>query len=200
MPRRRRSPSRTRRASAPARTGGTSGPANLVSLEHLRVRGCRHGHGRKRDAPRDDREPTMRTSSCAGRSVSRCCCCPTHADQVPRHAATGSSTHRRPASSRSRALAAPAFQFNRTFLPSNYPHQPDDNDNSVEPDDLSVAPGGPPPPYVNNLAQLAGGSPNGSWDLFVLDDNSIGLRVSRSTRAGRSRSRSSPRRPRTPPG
>ena len=28
---------------------------------------------------------------------------------------------------------------------------------------------------MNNLAQLAGGSPNGSWDLFVLDDNSSGF-------------------------
>jgi hypothetical protein len=59
-----------------------------------------------------------------------------------------------------------------TFLPSNYLAQPDASDNSVEPDDLSVAPGGPPPPYVNALSSLAGGSPNGSWDLFVLDDNS----------------------------
>ncbi len=56
--------------------------------------------------------------------------------------------------------------------PVQLPRSTDGFDNSVEPDDLSVAPGGPPPPYVNNLAVLAGGSPNGSWDLFVLDDNS----------------------------
>lgn len=47
-------------------------------------------------------------------------------------------------------------------------------DNSTEPDDLGLN-GGPQPPYVNNLAALAGGSPNGSWDLFVLDDNSAGF-------------------------
>jgi hypothetical protein len=58
------------------------------------------------------------------------------------------------------------------FRPSNYLGQPDGLDNSTEPDDLSAAPGGPAPPYVNNLAALAGGSPNGSWDLFALDDNS----------------------------
>ncbi len=69
---------------------------------------------------------------------------------------------------------SPSFPTQMSFLPSNYLHQPDANDNSTEPDDLSVAPGGPPPEYVNNLAALAGGSPNGSWDLFVLDDNSAG--------------------------
>ena len=70
---------------------------------------------------------------------------------------------------------SPSFPTQSSFLPTNYLHQPDDFDNSVEPDDLSVAPGGPAPPYVNNLAQLAGGSANGSWDLFALDDNSLGV-------------------------
>ncbi len=66
---------------------------------------------------------------------------------------------------------SPSFPTQVSFRPSNYLGQPNADDISVEPDDLSVAPGGPPPPYVNNLAVLAGGSPNGSWDLFVLDDN-----------------------------
>jgi hypothetical protein len=70
---------------------------------------------------------------------------------------------------------SPSSPTQSIFLPSNYLGQPNANDNSVEPDDMSVAPGGPPPPYVNNLAALAGGSPNGSWDLFVLDDNSVGF-------------------------
>jgi hypothetical protein len=70
---------------------------------------------------------------------------------------------------------SPSSPTQSIFRPSNYLGQPDANDNSTEPDDLSVAPGGPAPPYVNNLAVLAGGSPNGSWDLFVLDDNSASL-------------------------
>lgn len=71
---------------------------------------------------------------------------------------------------------SPSFPTQSSFRPSNYLPQPGaPNDNSVEPDDLSAAPGGPPPPYVNALSSLAGGSPNGSWDLFVLDDNSAGV-------------------------
>ncbi len=31
--------------------------------------------------------------------------------------------------------------------------------------------GGPPPPYSGALASLAGGSPNGVWSLWVLDDD-----------------------------
>jgi hypothetical protein len=69
---------------------------------------------------------------------------------------------------------SPDFPTQQSFRPSNYLPQPGDpNDESTEPDDLSVAPGGPAPPYVNNLAVLAGGSPNGSWELFALDDNSL---------------------------
>jgi hypothetical protein len=30
--------------------------------------------------------------------------------------------------------------------------------------------GGPPPPYVNALSSFNGASPNGAWNLFVLDD------------------------------
>ncbi len=71
---------------------------------------------------------------------------------------------------------SPSFPTQMSFRPSNYVPQPGaPNDNSTEPDDLSAAPGGPPPPYVNALSFLAGGSPNGSWDLFVLDDNSAGF-------------------------
>jgi hypothetical protein len=49
-----------------------------------------------------------------------------------------------------------------SFKPSNYgdPTQ----------DDLSPG-GGPAGPYLNSLSRLAGGSPNGAWNLFVRDDN-----------------------------
>jgi hypothetical protein len=50
-----------------------------------------------------------------------------------------------------------------TFKPSNY------EDPAL--DDLSKEGGGPPPPYSNALSDLAGGSPEGEWELFVLDDN-----------------------------
>jgi len=53
-----------------------------------------------------------------------------------------------------------------TFRPSNYVGNDGVDDN------LSSVPGGPPPPYVNNLASLTGGSANGDWSLFVLDDES----------------------------
>lgn len=69
---------------------------------------------------------------------------------------------------------SPDFPTQQSFRPSNYiPDPGDPMDESTEPDDLSAAPGGPGPPYVNSLAVLAGGSPNGSWDLFALDDNSL---------------------------
>jgi subtilisin-like proprotein convertase family protein len=51
-----------------------------------------------------------------------------------------------------------------TFKPSNY------EDPAL--DDLSKEGGGPPPPYSNALSDLAGGSPEGEWELFVLDDKS----------------------------
>jgi hypothetical protein len=50
-----------------------------------------------------------------------------------------------------------------TFKPSNY--------ENPELDDLSKEAGGPPPPYTNALSALAGGSPDGTWKLFVLDDS-----------------------------
>jgi hypothetical protein len=53
-----------------------------------------------------------------------------------------------------------------TFKPSNY--------ENPELDDFSQEGGGPPPPYTNKLSALAGGSPDGSWELFLLDDNSAG--------------------------
>lgn len=54
-----------------------------------------------------------------------------------------------------------------TFKPSNYQDPALDN--------LAVN-GGPAPPYTNALAGLTGGSPNGEWRLFVLDDNNFGFR------------------------
>jgi hypothetical protein len=50
-----------------------------------------------------------------------------------------------------------------TFKPSNY--------ENPELDDLSKEAGGSPPPYTNALSALAGGSPDGTWKLFVLDDS-----------------------------
>jgi hypothetical protein len=69
--------------------------------------------------------------------------------------------------------AAPGFLPNNgtclsnqdaSFKPSNYLGNP------PEPDDLSPS-GGPAPPYVNAMSFLAGGSPNGDWSLFLLDDD-----------------------------
>jgi hypothetical protein len=51
------------------------------------------------------------------------------------------------------------------FMPSNYVGNDGVDDN------LGVAPGGPAPPYVNSMAALAGGSPNGDWKLFMFDDH-----------------------------
>jgi hypothetical protein len=56
--------------------------------------------------------------------------------------------------------SCPGFQTS-TYKPSNY---------EAPTDDFSVF-GGPPPPYLNALSFLAGGSPDGVWRLFVLDDN-----------------------------
>jgi hypothetical protein len=57
-----------------------------------------------------------------------------------------------------------------SFKPSNYVPPP-----GTEVDDLSApplgAPNAPAPPYLNKLSFLAGGSPNGSWNLFVRDDD-----------------------------
>jgi hypothetical protein len=59
-----------------------------------------------------------------------------------------------------------------SFRPSNY------LGNQLEPDDMRVnsKPGqpalpGPAPPYTNALSAFNGASPNGAWNLFVLDDN-----------------------------
>lgn len=50
------------------------------------------------------------------------------------------------------------------FLPTNYR-----NETGPEEDDLSVD-GGPTGPFVNTMATLAGGSPDGEWKLYALDD------------------------------
>jgi hypothetical protein len=62
--------------------------------------------------------------------------------------------------------SCPAAQV-ASFKPSNY--------ENPELDSLSKEGGGPPPPYTNSMSDLAGGSPNGSWELFVLDDNKTGF-------------------------
>jgi hypothetical protein len=60
----------------------------------------------------------------------------------------------------------PSFQ-KASYLPSNY------LGGAPEPEDFS-ANGGPEGPFGNKLAALAGGSPNGDWKLWVLDDDSLG--------------------------
>jgi len=60
----------------------------------------------------------------------------------------------------------PCPNFPQTYKPSNYEDPALDN--------LGVS-GGPAPPYLNALSFLAGGSPNGDWRLFVLDDNNVGF-------------------------
>jgi len=57
----------------------------------------------------------------------------------------------------------PSYQ-ETSFMPSNY------LGGAPEPDDLSPG-GGPPPPYVNALSFFDGASPNGSWNLYVVDDS-----------------------------
>jgi hypothetical protein len=49
-----------------------------------------------------------------------------------------------------------------TFKPTNY--------GDPDLDNFSVFPGGPAPPYVNRLSFLAGGTPNGAWGLWFVDD------------------------------
>ena len=48
------------------------------------------------------------------------------------------------------------------FKPSNY------GDPAL--DDFSLFSDGPPPPYLNALSFLAGGTPNGAWRLWFVDD------------------------------
>ncbi len=55
----------------------------------------------------------------------------------------------------------------QTVKPSNY--------ENPELDNFSKEGGGPPPPYTNQMSALAGGSPDGAWKLFVLDDNPGGF-------------------------
>jgi hypothetical protein len=52
----------------------------------------------------------------------------------------------------------------QSFKPSNY------LGNSPEPDDMSAS-GGPAGPFLNALSFLTGGSANGDWKLWVLDDD-----------------------------
>jgi subtilisin-like proprotein convertase family protein len=51
-----------------------------------------------------------------------------------------------------------------SFRPSNY------FGGEPEPDDLTPG-GGPAGPYLNQLAFLAGGTPDGEWKLYVADDD-----------------------------
>lgn len=55
-----------------------------------------------------------------------------------------------------------------SFKPSNY------LGGAPEPEDFSGL-GGPEGPFLNQLGFLAGGSPNGDWELWLLDDNSAGF-------------------------
>jgi hypothetical protein len=70
--------------------------------------------------------------------------------------------------------AAPGFPSNNgpcDSLPSDVTFRPSNYLGNAEPnDDFSAFPGGPPPPYVTSLSLLTGGSPNGSWNLFAVDD------------------------------
>lgn len=54
-----------------------------------------------------------------------------------------------------------------SFRPSNYLGAI-----GPEPEDFSNL--GGPASFVNNLAALAGGSPNGDWKLWLVDDNGVG--------------------------
>lgn len=72
--------------------------------------------------------------------------------------------------------AAPTFLSNNgpcagfqraSFKPSNYLGA------APEPEDFSGS--GGPKEFVNRLGALTGGSPNGDWDLWVFDDNSVGF-------------------------
>ena len=58
-----------------------------------------------------------------------------------------------------------------SFQPSNFGGDPLLDDMNVPP--LGAA-NAPAPPYLNKLSFLAGGTPNGRWDLFVRDDNAVG--------------------------
>jgi hypothetical protein len=69
----------------------------------------------------------------------------------------------------------------QTYIPDNGPCAPEQETSfrptnylgsAPEPDDLSVA-GGPAPPYVNALSFFNGSSPDGDWNLYVLDDNPV---------------------------
>lgn len=55
-----------------------------------------------------------------------------------------------------------------SFKPSNY------LGSEPEPDDLSPG-GGPAPPYLNALSFFDGASPDGAWNLYVIDDNAAGF-------------------------
>jgi hypothetical protein len=59
-----------------------------------------------------------------------------------------------------------------SFKPSNFGGDPLLDDMNVAP---LGAPNAPAPPYLNKLSFLAGGSPNGSWNLFIRDDNAVGF-------------------------
>lgn len=60
---------------------------------------------------------------------------------------------------------------NTSFKPSFYLNHPAE---AQESPDMSIYAGGPPPPYTNSLSAFNGSSPNGGWNLYVLDDYSAG--------------------------
>jgi hypothetical protein len=57
--------------------------------------------------------------------------------------------------------------LNSSFRPSNYLGP------APEPESFTID-GGPEGPFLNSLSFLAGGSPNGGWELWLFDDNTVG--------------------------